>query len=298
MNFFKKSIIAGKEFVLHIGYSFLWWWPVWFYIVNREGRKLYALIKSDTTDVEKRIIRDLKENGIAFTHIDELFTGQNLFPGLVAYAKDSRTNAVTAAKKKFLLDLWERDPILDLEHPFLKLTLNEKVFRIVSGYFDCLPKFFYYLLNVALPVPPGQEAVQSQRWHRDPEDKRMCKMFLYLNDVDEGTGPFTYVTKSQYGGKWRSIVPQKPPHGSYPPAEVVAERIPQSDIRIATARAGTIIFCDTSGIHKGGYATKNERIMFTAGFNTRASQWGVQFRYPENFLKVSPDDRVLHYIVG
>ena len=43
-------------------------------------------------------------------------------------------------------------------------------------------------------------------------------------------------------------------------------------------KAGTMIFCDTAGIHRGGYATKNERIMFTAGYRTPASPWPVRYK--------------------
>ena len=70
-------------------------------------------------------------------------------------------------------------------------------------------------------MPEGSEAVSSQRWHRDPEDRKLCKVFIYLNDVDENAGHFTYVKGSHYLGKWGKLFPQKPPKGFYPPSGAV-----------------------------------------------------------------------------
>ena len=107
----------------------------------------------------------------------------------------------------------------------------------------------------------------------------MCKFFIYLNDVDETSGPFTYVKGSNLGGRWRNVYPQRPPMGSYPLAGAVDAVVSATDVRPCTGKAGTVIFADTSGLHKGGYATAKERIMFMAGFITSASQRGVFYTY-------------------
>lgn len=280
----RHLIIKFKEALLRIFYTVIWFEPIWLFS-NREGRRIFLRERPKFSPLEKRIADDLKSDGIAITHIDELFSGQNILQELQKFSNEARSMSEVSRKKKFLLDLWGLNPIIDLEHPFVKISLENSVLNIISEYLAVCPKFYYYLLNVALPVPEGERAVQSQRWHRDPEDKKMCKMFIYLNDVDMETGPFFYVKGSQYGGKWRRFWPQRPPHGVYPSEGVVENHIPQSEIFTAIGRAGTIIFCDTSGLHKGGYATGKERIMFTAGFITKASSWKAQYHYPENFIE-------------
>jgi hypothetical protein len=277
-----KFFIRIKESILAVFYFIRWQRPVWFFI-NREGRRLYVKNLPELNNIQRRIVEDLKRDGIAFTNINELFSGQIILPKLQEFSSELRRQARLSGKKKFLLDLWETSQEIDLSQPFVKLSLEEKVLEIVSAYLEMYPKFYYYALNVALPVGKGEEAVQSQRWHRDPEDKKMCKMFLYLNDVDEETGPFIYVRGSQDGGKWRNLYPQKPPHGVYPPEGEIEKIIPAEEIKISTAPAGTIIFCDTSGLHKGGYATAKERTMFTAGYISKASRWKHQYKTPENF---------------
>lgn len=277
-----RIVVFCKEALLRPIYSIRWWRPVWYYLINREGKNLFLNHPPELNPAERRVAEDLKRYGIAVVHIDELFPEKNLFSELERLARELRLNAKASERKKFLLDLWESNTMLDLHHPYVRFSLAEPVLKIISEYMGVFPKFYYYLLNAALPAEKEQKPVQSQRWHRDPEDKIMCKVFLYLTDVDTGSGPFTYIKGSHYGGKWRHLFSQKPPHGNYPPEGALEKIIPSRDIFVATAKAGTMIFCDTSGLHRGGYAKENERIMFTAGFISKASQWRPQYKIPDD----------------
>ena len=262
-------------------------YPVWFYWFNRKNRLLYRqwYVKSkpqiDATG--RRVINDLKRDGIAVVSLDALFPGRNLFEGLKFYTNELVARAATRTTKEFLRYLWEAEPALNLNDPFVKLALERPVLDVVNAYMGMCAKFYYLTLNVTVPVIAGSSAVQSQRWHRDPEDKRMCKVFLYLTDVNSASGPFTYVKGSQMGGKWRHIFGQKPPVGFYPPPGAVDKIVPPDEMMAGVAPAGTLIFCDTSGLHFGGYATERERIMFTGGYCSSASAWPLRFKYPSNF---------------
>ena len=55
----------------------------------------------------------------------------------------------------------------------------------------------YADLWYSLAQPEATERVASQLWHRDFDDKHLLKAFLYLRDVDEGAGPFEYISESQ-----------------------------------------------------------------------------------------------------
>ncbi len=257
-------------------------WPIWFYVLNKEPREKFARDGAPALDAARgRVLDDLRKDGVAITSLDELFPGTGYLETLQAYAAPLRANAFSHAKKDFLLQLLETHPHLDPKNPFVRLALEERVIDILNSYQQMWTKLSLIHLNVTLPVPPGTPPKYSQNWHRDPADKKITKMFLYLNDVDAASGPFTYVRGSQYGGTWRRIFPQRLPHGCYPPPGAVERRVPASDIRVCTGKAGTVIFADTSGLHKGGYATGHERTMFTAGYDTKASPRGIFFRYPE-----------------
>lgn len=101
-----------------------------------------------------------------------------------------------------------------------------------------------------------------------------------MTDVDEDAGPFTYVPFSTYGKKYGYLFPQRVPSGSYPASYDFEKAVSPNGIQVCTGKKGTIIFCDTSGLHCGGYARSRERIMFTAGWRSCASVMRTWVNFP------------------
>ena len=258
-------------------------YPVWFNILNREARKLYEDEPPALNTVAERIVRDLKSTGIAVAHLEELFPGADLLGQLQKHAQKLLESAKIKKGKEFLLQLTELRPVLNFNDPLVQLALAPNVLNIVNAYLEIFAKFKTFSLNLTLTMPLNSPATKSQRWHRDPEDKKMCKMFVYLSDVDENSGPFIYIPESHYGGKWRKVFPQRPPRGYYPPDGAVERVIPAEAIKKMTGRAGTILFGDPSGLHKGGYALGRERLMFTVTFASSASLLKTFYSLPDNF---------------
>src|SRR5262249_25868767 len=109
-----------------------------------------------------------------------------------------------------------------------------------------------------------------QRWHRDFNDRHLLKAFIYLVDVDEETGPFEYVPGSAPGGELDSLWPWRPLGENYPPQDKLAERIDGRAVTF-TAPKETLIFCNTSGFHRGGFATGKPRVLATLTWDSPAS---------------------------
>lgn len=260
------------------------WWPFWFYFLNRKGRRLLKSNPPVLNDLQKSILADLKRDGIATTSLRELFTDRDLLSELQAFAESLEENAATRTKKQFLQSYWDVKINVDLANPFLKLALNDKLVDLANAYMEMWTKLNYITLMKTV-VMPESGPVQSQRWHRDPEEKRQCKVFVYLNDVDEDTGPFIYVPQSVRGKKYGRLFPQKPPEGNYPSEGVIEKLIPPSEIRYLTGKAGTVIFCDTTGLHKGGHSRAKSRLMFTVFYS--APTYSEQSRFNE---VVSPSE--------
>lgn len=278
----KHSFAVARDFVLRPYYMLRLAKPVWFWL-NSKGRAGYFENPIKLDSLQERLVNELKKNGIVVTHLDELFPGENMTQLLQQAAAEAENGAQVSRKKKFLTELWDTIPTLDLSNPFVQLTLRPNVVNIVNSYFEMWAKFTYYTLNITMPVPPGTPHIQSQRWHRDPGDKKFFKIFIYLTDVDEESGPFNYVLGSNYNNKWRNVFRQRPPHGYYPPEGALDKVVPKSDIKMCVGRAGTVVFADTSGLHYGGYATKSQRMMYTGGFASAACKFELRFKYPENF---------------
>lgn len=242
--------------------------------------------KPSLDPLQKRLVGTLLEDGIVATSLDELFPGENLLTELQVYTGSLEDHAELKTKKLFLKHFWDVNLELDFKNPFVKIATNKRVVDIANSYMQMWTKLKYYTLIKTVPVF-GEEAKQSQRWHRDPEEKRMCKMFIYLTDVDEESGPFIYIPQSVYGKKYGHLFPQKPPEGVYPEEGAVEKAIPKEAIKVFMGKAGTVLFCDTTGIHRGGYSKSKPRIMFTAFFSAPTYSEPTRYIHPVNFKEVS-----------
>ena len=276
------------------------WWPIWYYILNRCGRRLaakYSKLSAKENEIAAAFLRD----GIVISHISRFFSDdftaalKNQAKKLENFpeAPEVKGPYDKGAHKTFLTKLWggygAKLSKRDLESNFLiKLALNDEMLKIASSYLGACPKLFNFDLRRTIIVSSGEGPRFSQRWHRDPEDKKMVKVFLYLSDVDEeGAGPFKYVLGSQPKGKWSKFYPQRPPAGTYPPEGVLEKAIPESDVLTCFGKAGTLIFCDTTGFHKGGFSTTRERLMLTITFVSEASIVQRYFTFSDDVKSLS-----------
>jgi hypothetical protein len=238
-------------------------------LLNREGGALYRTARQTHSPAHDRIVAELEQNGIASTRLDELVNNQGQLQNLQHYTDGLLARAREGRKKKFLEYGWREDvqPV-EFDNPLLMLTLEPTMLAIAADYLATAPKLKFFSCNKTIPVSAGAEAVGSQRWHRDPGSGRILKLFLYLSDVDESAGPFTYVAGSHHGGRFGNLFKSHVfgRYGAYPPPGGVETSVPNEAVKIGTGVAGTIFFCDTLGLHRGGYATDRERIMYTALF--------------------------------
>ncbi|MSR85676.1 hypothetical protein EXS71_04580 [Candidatus Uhrbacteria bacterium] len=255
---------------------------IWSRYVNRVSKRLFQDSSVHLSDIQRALVAALRRDGIATIHIDHLFPNKHLLQSFQQWVNQHRSLAQVAQKKTFLIELVDSQITLDLGDPLVQFYLHPVLLDVINSYFQMWSTFYYYSLSVAQVMEPDSLRVYSQQWHRDPEEVMTCKVFVYIQDVDETSGPFSYVRGSHLGGKWRSIFPQRPPKGSYPPPQVIEGIVPSLDIQTVTGTAGTVIFCDTSGLHCGGYASQQERIMLTGAFLPTSSVWRKRYYLPPN----------------
>jgi hypothetical protein len=79
------------------------------------------------------------------------------------------------------------------------------------------------------------------------------------------------VSGSARGGPYAGDWPWQPLGDTYPDQEEFTHRIPESAATTLTAPAGTLIFCDTSGFHRGGFATERRRVLGVLNYVSRAA---------------------------
>jgi hypothetical protein len=236
---------------------------------------------------QRRAVHDLLACGLALAQWDELGVDAEDFRRLGRIAQDlaHRTKveraidnvqisptATPPASDAYLAKLHSERPTLALRDPLLQVALGTPILDTVNSYLGLCSKLIYADVWHSRPVDPRRR-IGSQRWHRDPEDRHMVKVYLYFADADEGAGTLEYVVGSCAAGTgpYRNLWPWKPRGARYPNEGELERRVSTSSCRSCEGPAGTIVFCDTDGFHRGGITTTGVRLLATWTFVTPAS---------------------------
>jgi hypothetical protein len=153
-------------------------------------------------------------------------------------------------------------------NPCINLIRHHKILNIANSYHEMFSKIRNVNFWISPPVSEKnrQERKGSQLWHRDQEDERILKCFIYFSDVDEDNGVTEYVPYSRCTPKKRySKVLPYPCSSGYVNEFTFKASINETDIIKLKGKKGTIAFLDTNGFHRGGFVTgeNDRRLMMT-----------------------------------
>jgi hypothetical protein len=233
---------------------------------------------ANLNEVQRRVLDELRETGIALVSFDELIDDAALWQELqddmaafIARAEERLASGKGGGKKKFLIRRYERgksklpvEPaVLPSDGPWLRYAAGDALLGVVNAYRGVMTKLVDFDQWYTLPVGDDGDRVDSQQWHRDPEDQHVVKVFLYFSEVDDEAGPFEYIPSSAEGGTYGDVFPWGKESPRYPPTEDIERLIPASERIRATGSVGTMVVCDTSGFHRGGFARSKPRILST-----------------------------------
>ena len=259
------------------------------------------------TVAETRVINELDSAGIAISSVDKLF-GSDLnlreLDSEVGRILEIRKDEIDSLRslvddeseigsKTFNLEILDRELKFDAECVFARFALNRSLLNIANAYFGMYAKLRYY--NVWQTFASNGLPRESQLWHFDREDNYILKVFLYLEDVDEGAGPFTYAPGTHKKGRYRNITPEYFFEGGVRRTtddQMKAVFSEDQWIR-ALGKKGTIVFADTRGFHKGGEARTKDRLMYTCMYTSPASESKNLIKFGENFDRSTLDARQL-----
>jgi Phytanoyl-CoA dioxygenase (PhyH) len=153
--------------------------------------------------------------------------------------------------------------------PPIMLSASHRLLAIADAYHGEKAKMRIPTVWRVSAMPKGAELPArqgSQLWHRDQTDPKILKLFIYYTDVDEKSGALEYIPGSlPQNSKWSEKIPLLTTTG-YPPQELVAKLVPKRSIVKCEGKRGTLIFVDTAGLHRGGYATDGHRVTVQATY--------------------------------
>jgi hypothetical protein len=253
-------------------------------LANRSARRRYAHEPPLLDPVQTGIVEELREQGYAVVPLSELVPDPETWTELDAEATRfitetegelarEREGGDSALRrrpgKEFVVRKYAYDVQLGLDDPWLRLGLNKRLLDISNTYLGMWTKLEYIDVWYT-PAADESERKSSQRWHRDFNDRHLLKAFLYLVDVDEETGPFEYVPRSAPGNELDHLWPWRPLGENYPPDDELAAKIEGKSVSFVAPK-GTVILCNTSGFHRGGFASGKPRTLATVTYSSPAS---------------------------
>ena len=137
-------------------------------------------------------------------------------------------------------------------------------------------------IGVWLNYPMDTPATSSQLWHHDPEDLKLVKVFIYLDEVAADNGPFTYIPQTHPFGA-RVLEAKKHKKKERLVDDQLTDVFPPDTWRVCTGPARTMIIADTLGYHRGGKPTTGTRLLVTFTYTS-----GTPLVQPSMYLSDTP----------
>lgn len=239
-------------------------------------------------DVQVRVLQQLREAGIGKVDarqlcdpilVDKVLATADRWlqqPDVQAQV-DAYRQDPSHSWKDYIVRMFGREATIEPDSPVLQLGLQRRLLDVVNSYLSLHGRLIYVDVWNTIPLVHDGPDMGSQRWHRDPEDSRLVKAFLCVSDVGPGAGPLEYIPHSRRGERYGSVFPQRFPAGSVAPAEAIDAVVPSADRERCVGARATLFVVDTAGLHRGGRATRDHRVLATWTYVTPASTWDRAF---------------------
>jgi len=221
----------------------------------------------------------------ALSLFDAAWDGHGIRPGLETRVKD-RGGLGAHEAKDFLVFLIP--PKLAADSPFVRYALQDDLLAVAEAYLGMRVQLSS--VHLWLNYPTGGEARSTQLWHKDADDIVNLKVFTYLTDVDESSGPFAFIPATHPFGRRRGINPH-----AFQPGRVdddaMGRTVPRQDWRINIGASGTTVFADTCGYHKGVKPVANPRLMLMCHYTSPSAFSARELKVTGSLEAYTPHQR-------
>lgn len=134
----------------------------------------------------------------------------------------------------------------------MEIANDKRVIELVESYLKCRPTISN--LSIWWSMKTDESPEEAENFHRDIDDWRQLKLFIYLTDVGDEYGPHVFVRESHRISKALDI-------GRYSDEKVVSD-FGADRIVTFTGPQGTCFLENTFGLHKGTPARAGNRLLF------------------------------------
>lgn len=264
--------------------------PTWRWLFNASSTVRYRAHRPGLSVEAARIVAELNRSGGSTSSVGAVTGDDSLLDelsaeadGLIAAQQQhiderramlSRDDSGDAYLKPYLVQLMGADEVLlSGREALLRLATRPEMLAVAQAYYGMTVKVgdVNIWLNLQSRMPPGR----STLWHRDlPEDHRILKAFVYLRETGPGNGALEFIPGTAHRSARRDAMPST--------FDGTGHRFQDHDVEHAypverrarfSGQRGTLVFTDTVGIHRGGWAQTDDRllcqILYVSGSTSR-----------------------------
>lgn len=224
--------------------------------INLRQQRLKSVLPGAGIDALARLGRD------GYAVLPDMLSPRQI-DDILAYLRDQplvlrdgrKVTAAQAQAEATIADA-DLDTVLGCPH-MLELANSPVLIGLTGEYLGCMPTIS--TIGIRWSFPGATASIQTQHFHRDPDDWRFLKFFLYLSDVDLDSGPHIYVKGThRHAGTIRAR--------RFGLAEL-ERRYGRDAIVSVTGPRGTSFVADTYGIHAGPVPLRRSRLMLEVGYS-------------------------------
>lgn len=207
----------------------------------------------------QNIIDQLNECGIAKSNIWDFLSkeGQQKFCETMHYYLDmlfhdniqkyikliQDGNGIPYKKKRFEITQFEYlGRGLSLKEPLINLYLQPEFYELAKLFYNFDDIKLHNIISWMHVAQKNNRKTGSQNWHRDNEDTKILKIFVYCNKVREENGAMEYCKYSAFNPK------------------LTVKQISKENCIFATGDIGDIYFVNNHGFHRGGFLKRGMRL--------------------------------------
>ncbi|MPR35413.1 hypothetical protein [Salmonirosea aquatica] len=167
----------------------------------------------------------------------------------------------------------------------LEIANDPGILRIVQEFLGATPTISN--VNMWWSIAGKSKAEHAQLFHRDVDDLKFCKLFVYLTDVGPNDGPHTYVKGSSSTNKLTKI-------RRYQDQEVVDAFGSENVIDFCRPK-GSFFLVDTYGFHKGTLPVDNNRLLLQIQYSLNPI--GIENYTPVDMLKENNYNKYINRLI-
>lgn len=167
---------------------------------------------------------------------------------------------VTASSQGVTSAVYDAPTILACPH-LLRAMNDPTLLQIAGAFLGCKPTISG--VGLRWSFAHSESLIEVQKYHRDMEDWKILRLFIYLTDVEDDSGPHQFVSGShRTAGRFRL----RP----YTDADI-DQRFGRDQVLTIRGEKGTAFLGNMWGVHRGMPPTVRPRLLFSCTYTMTAT---------------------------